>query len=215
MAENYKQLLDNELARIKMGGITPRLLLHSCCAPCSSYVLQYLSEYFEITILYYNPNIYPLTEFDKRAGEQLRLLELVDYVNPIELLVAEYNAEEFESAVQGFTDEPEGGLRCDACFELRLNESARFAKLGGYDYFTTTLSVSPHKNAASLNRIGGELAERYGVPYLFSDFKKRDGYKRSIALAAQYGLYRQDYCGCRYSLRGAKTDAGNLTRDVL
>ena len=215
MAENYKQMLDSELARIRERGQIPRLLLHSCCAPCSSYVLQYLSEYFEITLLYYNPNIYPLTEFDKRAAEQVRLLELADYSNPVDLLVAEYNAGEFESAVQGLADEPEGGRRCDVCFELRLEESARFAKLGGYDYFTTTLSVSPHKNAAALGRIGGELAARYGVPYLYSDFKKRDGYKQSIALAAQYGLYRQDYCGCRYSLRDTKTEAGNLTRDVL
>ena len=215
MAENYKQRLERELDKISARGETPRLLLHSCCAPCSSYVLQYLSEFFEITILYYNPNIYPLDEFEKRAGEQVRLLSLMDYVNPVELLVAEYDASEFEAAVQGLADEPEGGKRCENCFRLRLDEAARFAAMSGYDYFTTTLSVSPHKDAEALNRIGGELAARYGVPYLYSDFKKRDGYKQSIALAARYGLYRQDYCGCQYSLRNAQTSAGNQGGDVL
>ena len=204
MAENYQILLDKELARITKEQRKPRLLLHACCAPCSSYVLEYLSRYFEITVLFYNPNISPASEFELRAEELSRLIGSMLLENPVNCLVGRYDPAEFFAIAQGHEQDPEGGERCTACFRLRLEESARMAKKGGYDYFTTTLSISPLKDAKRLNQIGGELAEQYGVPYLFSDFKKREGYKRSIQLSAEYSLYRQDYCGCAYSKRDAE-----------
>ena len=176
---------------------TPRLLLHCCCAPCASYVLEYLSPSYEITILFYNPNIRPAEEFLKREAELQRLLSLAVYPNRIDMLTCNYDAEAFEAAAAPFWEEPEGGQRCRACFELRLRETAKRAKEGAYDCFTTTLSVSPHKDAMLLNEIGDSLAGEYGVEYLRSNFKKRNGYKRSIELSKQYGLYRQSYCGCK------------------
>ncbi len=201
MKTNYQLVLDSELAQISASGRTPSLLLHSCCGPCSSYVLEYLARYFKITVLYYNPNIQPEAEFDRRAETQRQLLRSAEYDNPVDLIVPRYDDSPFLSAVSGLENAPEGGARCLRCFELRLEETARTAREGGFDYFTTTLSVSPHKNAEALNTIGMSMGERYGVPYLCSDFKKRDGYKRSIELSSLYGLYRQDYCGCRFSLR--------------
>ena len=174
----------------------PRLLLHCCCAPCASYVLEYLSPFYQITILFYNPNIQPLEEHDKRAGELEKLLSLAEFPNHVNMLAVEYDAAAFEFAAIQFRDEPEGGRRCRACFELRLGETAARAGAGGYDCFATTLTVSPHKAASVINEIGGNLAVMHGVKYLDSDFKKRDGYKRSIELSKQYGLYRQSYCGC-------------------
>jgi predicted adenine nucleotide alpha hydrolase (AANH) superfamily ATPase len=200
MAANYQHVLEETLKTVLASGAVPRLLLHSCCGPCSSYVLEYLSKYFRVTVLYYNPNIYPESEFIKRAAAQQKLVSSAEYTNPVELTVAEYRPSEFDEAAAGLETEPEGGRRCLKCFALRLEETAKRARAEGCDYFTTTLSVSPHKDAAALNAIGGALAEEYGVRYLFADFKKRDGYKRSIELSGQYGLYRQDYCGCRYSL---------------
>jgi predicted adenine nucleotide alpha hydrolase (AANH) superfamily ATPase len=200
MPVNYQRVLDGTLTKIEASGVRPRLLLHSCCGPCSSYVLDYLSGFFDITILYYNPNIYPKSEFEKRAGVQAQVVADIKFTSPVTLVVAEYRPNEFDTAAAGSEAEPEGGGRCLKCFELRLGETARRAKAEGFDYFTTTLSVSPHKNAEALNTIGGALADTYGVPYLFSDFKKRGGYKRSVELSEQYGLYRQNYCGCRYSL---------------
>lgn len=201
MAENYQRLLDNELQRISDSGRVPTLLLHSCCAPCSSYVLEYLSRFFAITVLYYNPNIAPREEFARRAEEQKRLIEQLPHHHPITLMVGDYAPERFSAIAKGREDEREGGERCFACYRLRLEEAARVAANGGFDYFTTTLSISPLKNAVKLNEIGKELSDQYGIAYLFSDFKKREGYKRSCQLSAEYGLYRQDYCGCIYSKR--------------
>jgi predicted adenine nucleotide alpha hydrolase (AANH) superfamily ATPase len=203
MIQNYQIWLDKELERITAEGKTPRLLLHACCAPCSSYVLEYLSRYFEITVLFYNPNISPASEFSYRVDELARLISEMPLKNPVELCVAHYEPAEFAAIAKGMEHLPEGGERCTACYHLRLEEAARAAKEGAYDYFTTTLSISPLKDARRLNNIGKELAVQYGVPYLYSDFKKREGYKRSIQLSAEHDLYRQDYCGCIYSKRDA------------
>ena len=203
MKENYQKMLDNLIAHIPESE-TPKLLLHSCCAPCSSYVLEYLSRYFSITVLYYNPNISPASEFTYRFEEQQRLIQAMPFENPVTCMMGRYDPAEFIAIAKGHEQDPEGGERCTACFRLRLEETAKLAKELGFDYFTTTLSISPLKDAQRLNRIGGELAEIYGVPYLFSDFKKREGYKRSIQLSADYDLYRQDYCGCAFSKRDAE-----------
>lgn len=178
------------------------LLLHSCCAPCSSHVLMLLKEYFTITVLYYNPNITQHEEYRKRVQEQIRFIEALNRDMggaDISYLDGDYVPEKFMEAVKGYEQIPEGGARCKICFEMRLEETARLAKEGGFDYFATTLTVSPLKNASLLNEIGLEMGERFGVEYLISDFKKKDGYKHSIELSAQYGLYRQDYCGCAFS----------------
>lgn len=180
-------------------GIPPRLLLHSCCAPCSSAVLEYLSEHMAITVFYFNPNIFPEEEFLHRIAEQKRLISELPCKNSVGFIEHGWQEERFYAAVKGLETIPEGGERCFACYRLRLEETAKLAAEKGYDYFTTTLSISPYKNADKLNEIGEELAEKYGVKHLPSDFKKRDGYKRSIELSAEYGLYRQNYCGCVFS----------------
>lgn len=180
-------------------GHTPRLLLHSCCAPCSSAVLEYLSQYFSITVDYYNPNISPRAEYEKRVAEQKRLIELLPTRHPITFLEGEYDPQRFLDLARGLENCPEGGERCFRCYRLRLSQAARTAQQGGYDYFTTTLTISPLKNAEKLNQIGRELAEEYQVAFLPSDFKKKNGYKRSIELSREYDLYRQDFCGCVYS----------------
>ena len=194
---NYQQMLERELDRLKKEGKRPRLLLHGCCAPCSSYVLEYLSEAFDITLLYDNPNISPREEYEKRAAEADRLIREMGV--PVRLQVAPWEPEAYLAAVRGLESEPEGGKRCEACFRLRLSRAAEAAKKGGYDYFTTTLSISPLKDAQLLNRIGREISDETGVPYLYSDFKKKNGYRRSCELSAIYRLYRQDYCGCAFS----------------
>lgn len=199
---NYGLLCEREIAA--NAGRLPRLLLHSCCAPCSSAVLEYLTQYFDVTLLYYNPNITPAAEYDKRVAELKRLMAEAPYPHPVGLIEGRYDSSEFFAIAKGLEDLPEGGERCFRCYALRLEEAAKVAAEGHYDYFTTTLSISPHKNAAKLNEIGGELSEKYGVPYLYSDFKKKNGYKRSIELSAQYGLYRQNYCGCVYSKKAAE-----------
>ena len=203
---NYQNELDKTLSDIERAGTTPSLLLHSCCAPCSSYVLEYLSRYFKITVFYYNPNIYPEEEFYKRRSEQERFISQLPAKNPISFIGTEHMSEEFYKAVKGLEHIREGGERCFACYRLRLEESAMAARDMGADYFTTTLSISPMKNARKLNEIGGELEEKYGVKYLFSDFKKRNGYKRSTELSREYGIYRQNYCGCVFSLRERNED---------
>lgn len=197
MKINYQRELDKIIEGL--GGQVPRLLIHSCCAPCSSYVLEYLSEYFKITVLYYNPNIFPEDEFSKRLEEQKRLVSEMKFKNPVEVTETGYVPDEFYDAVRGLENEPEGGARCEKCFRIRLGRTAEIAKERNFDYFTTTLSISPLKNADMLNQIGKEISEKYGVKYLYSDFKKKNGYKRSIELSKEYGLYRQNYCGCVYS----------------
>ena len=203
---NYQKELDRILDTISggpaSGGAPPRLLLHACCAPCSSYVLEYLSAYFEITVFFYNPNIYPPREYEKRVAEERRLIGEMPFRNPVRFQEGTYDPECFFEAVKGLENEPEGGARCRRCFELRLSETARQAQAGGYDYFTTSLTISPLKNADVLNEIGEAKGREYGVSFLNSDFKKKDGYKRSIRLSEQYGLYRQNYCGCVFSVRG-------------
>lgn len=196
---NFQQKLDKKLVEITNSHNTPNLLLHVCCAPCSSYVLEYLSNYFQITLFFYNPNIAPKEEFDKRVIELGRFVKEFPVKNPIKIEIEDYCPEEFLTMAKGMEQEPEGGKRCYHCYELRLKRTAEKCKQDGYDYFTTTLSISPYKNAQWLNEIGECQAKLYGVNYLFSDFKKKDGYRRSIELSRQYQLYRQDYCGCVFS----------------
>lgn len=196
---NYQKELEKIIERNQNESRVPRLLLHSCCAPCSSYVLEYLSRYFAITVFYYNPNISPREEYEKRVEEQRRLIERLPVEHPITFLAGEYEPDRFYEMAKGLEKEPEGGRRCFGCYRLRLTEAAKLAKEGGYDYFTTTLTISPLKNAGKLNEIGEELAGIYEVEHLPSDFKKKNGYKRSVELSGEYGLYRQDYCGCVFS----------------
>lgn len=201
MKENYQKILEQTIEENLRAGRVPTLLLHSCCAPCSSYVLEYLSEYFKITVLYYNPNIYPDAEYAKRVKEQQDFIARFQGKNPIAFATGAFDKDLFYETVRGYEEIPEGGERCFRCYELRLRETAECAKQMGMDYFTTTLSISPLKNAQKLNDIGRKLAEEYGVEYLLSDFKKREGYKRSVELSREYGMYRQDYCGCVFSKR--------------
>lgn len=201
---NYQKELERILAAIPEGSV-PTLLLHSCCAPCSSYVLEYLSDYFAVTVLYYNPNIYPEEEFRHRADEQKRLIENMPARHPVRFIEGRFDSREFYDAVRGLEHIPEGGERCHACFRLRLEETARIAAENGFDYFTTTLTISPLKNGVVLNKIGEETASRFGIAWLPSDFKKKNGYKRSVELSSEYGLYRQDYCGCVFSKRERQT----------
>ena len=198
---NYQKELDKVLMQLK-GQEGKHLFLHSCCAPCSSYVLEYLSPYFRITVFYYNPNITASTEYFKRVEEQKRLIALLNEKEghfPITVVEGDYQPQDFLEISSGLEQCPEGGERCFACYLLRLEETARRAKEYGADYFATTLTISPLKNAEKLNTIGEELAVKYEVPWLPSDFKKKEGYKRSIELSAEYDLYRQDYCGCAFS----------------
>ncbi|MCC8152453.1 MAG: epoxyqueuosine reductase QueH [Lachnospiraceae bacterium] len=225
MKRNYQKELDKIIAELQAQGKVPTLLLHSCCAPCSSYVLENLSQYFSITVFYYNPNITDAEEYHHRVEEQKRLIAELPTVHPVTFAEGNYEPERFFEAVRGLEHIPEGGERCRKCFELRLSETAKLAAERGYDYFTTTLTISPLKNAEVLNEIGQRMAAEYsgngcrldcpdkndwekngsiepcsmGAKYLLSDFKKRDGYKRSIELSKDYGLYRQDYCGCVFS----------------
>ena len=196
---NYQKQLEETIARHEKAGEIPSLLLHSCCAPCSSYCLEYLSNYFKITVLYYNPNIYPEEEYYKRVEEQKRLIEQLPAKHPISFVEGIFDKERFYETVKGYEDCAEGGERCFKCYELRLDETAKLAKKMGMDYFTTTLSISPLKNAEKLNEIGENLAAIYEVAHLNSDFKKKNGYKRSVELSNEYGMYRQYYCGCVYS----------------
>ena len=201
MKINYQLEMERELRRISERGSRPRLLLHSCCAPCSSYVLECLSPVFDMGVFYYNPNIAPAAEFERRAEEQARLIAEMPHEGVIEFVRGHYDSNAFYEAVRGHEDDPEGGARCALCFRLRLRETACQAARRGDDYFTTTLSISPLKDAQILNAIGLELAGEIGVKWLPADFKKKDGYRRSCELSAQYGLYRQDFCGCVFSKR--------------
>ena len=198
MKQNYQKQMDAVVASLPQGE-RPRLLLQSCCGPCSSYVLEALTPYFCVTVLYYNPNIQPREEYDLRLENQRKIIAALPTPSAVDILECDYDGEKFDAAVKGLESEPEGGARCSVCFRLRLEETAKRAKELGFDWFCTTLTVSPHKDAERLNQIGKALGERYGVPFLPSDFKKRDGYKRSIQLSKEYDLYRQDYCGCLFS----------------
>lgn len=198
MKINYQLKLDSILENLPKDK-KPTLLLHSCCGPCSSYVLEYLTQYFHITVFYYNPNISSVIEYQKRVEEQKRLIQEV--YPQVSFLEGDYNPEVFEKMSKGLEEEPEGGARCTKCYYMRMNETALKAKENGYDYFTTTLSISPYKDSERLNKIGEVLEQQYGVSYLYADFKKRNGYKRSIELSRQYHLYRQDFCGCEFSKR--------------
>jgi predicted adenine nucleotide alpha hydrolase (AANH) superfamily ATPase len=201
---NYQREMEQILAEETAAGRVPKLLLHSCCAPCSSYVLEYLSGYFQITDFFYNPNISPGDEYRKRSEELKRLIRSMPLKNPVAFVEGTYCPEKFFQMSRGLEDVPEGGERCFRCYEMRLREAAEEAQKRSCDYFTTTLSISPLKNAQKLNEIGLRLEKEYHVRYLVSDFKKKNGYQRSVELSGIYGLYRQNYCGCVFSRKEAQ-----------
>lgn len=201
MKINYQKILDDKLREISSLNKVPSLLLHSCCAPCSSYVLEYLSSYFDITVFYYNPNIQPENEYRKRVEEEKNFINAFPSKRKVSFIEGNYDPNDFFKIAKGLENEKEGSIRCFKCYEMRLLSSAKIAKELNFDYFTTTLSISPHKNAQKLNEIGERLSKEYNVMFLNSDFKKKNGYKRSIELSKEYNLYRQNYCGCIYSKR--------------
>lgn len=198
MKENYSNKCEQILNELKE---KKKLLLHSCCGPCSSYVITYLTNYFDITVLYYNPNISPYEEYIKRKNEQIKIIELLNSKskNNIDIMDCDYDNNLYEEKIKGLEMEPERGKRCEICYKLRIEKTANIAKENNYDYFCTTLSVSPYKNANLINKIGEEMEQKYKIKWLYSDFKKKDGYKKSIMLSQKYNLYRQNYCGCIYS----------------
>ncbi len=196
---NYNKIMEEEIAEIVNSGVVPRILLHSCCAPCSTHVIDTLSPYFDITIYYYNPNIEPYEEYERRKKEEIRFINEYNSKNKIDIIDCDHDNDLFREMSKGLEEVPEGGARCIKCYWLRLDKTAMRAKELGYDYFATTLTVSPLKNSQKLNEIGKKLSEKYDIKYLFSDFKKKEGYKHSIEMARQYNLYRQDYCGCIFS----------------
>ena len=202
--QNYSLILEETIRKNEKAGIRPTLLLHACCAPCSSYVLEYLSKSFDITLLFYNPNISPEEEYIFRENELRRLIGEMPLPNGITVITEKYDAQEFYSMARGLENLEEGGERCKKCYRLRLSKTAEIAHQNSFDYFTTTLSISPYKNAEWLNTIGSEEGETHGVKYLFSDFKKKNGYKRSCELSEQYNLYRQNYCGCEFSKKASE-----------
>lgn len=192
---NYDKVLEEIINKLDH---KPKLLLHSCCGPCSSYVITYLKDYFDITILYYNPNIEPHEEYEKRKTEQIKLINELN-IPSLSLMDTKYENNIYREYVKGYEDNPEGGSRCHLCYELRLKKTVELAKINDFEYFGTTLTVSPYKNASILNMLGEKLSKEYNVLWLYSDFKKKDGYKKSIELSKKYELYRQDYCGCLFS----------------
>lgn len=196
---NYGRILDEKLAQLKASGEKPALLLHACCAPCSSHTLLFLCDYFRITLYFFNPNIAPESEYMYRKEELIRLVKELGL--DVEIISEDYDSSPFYELAKGLEDLPERGERCRKCIGYRLRKTAETAKKLGCDYFTTTLTISPHKDCEFINQYGGQLAEEMGIAYLFSDFKKHDGYKHSIQLSKEYNLYRQDYCGCVYSRR--------------
>ncbi len=204
MNENYYLLFEKQIENIKEKKYIPSLLLHSCCAPCSSQVITSLTNYFDITILYYNPNIYPEEEYLKRKKEQIKLINEINNINKLEIIDCDYDNDIYEQEIKGLENEQEGGSRCYKCFNLRLNKTAQIAKENNYDFFSTTLTISPYKNSKLINIIGKDLEKKYNITWLYSDHKKRDGYKKSIELSKKYNLYRQNYCGCIYSKRTEK-----------
>ncbi len=198
---NYQKKLDELIEKLQKENAKPTLLLHACCAPCSSYCLEYLSKTFDITVLFYNPNIESEDEYNKRVNELIRFIDECRSIEGVNLEILDYDNSEFYNAVQGMEDAEEGGARCFKCYELRLRKTAEYAKENDFEYITTTLTISPHKNSDKINEIGLKVAEEYGLKYLLSDFKKNDGFKRSIELSNEYDLYRQSFCGCEFSKR--------------
>ena len=198
---NYQKKLDELIEKLQKNNAKPTLLLHACCAPCSSYCLEYLSKTFDITVLFYNPNIESEMEFNKRVDELIRFIDECRSIEGVNHEILDYDNSEFYNAVEGLEDEKEGGVRCFKCYELRLRKTAEYAKEHDFEYITTTLTISPHKNSDKINEIGVKVAEEYGLKYLLSDFKKNDGFKRSIELSKEYDLYRQSFCGCEFSKR--------------
>ncbi len=210
MKVNYNLVMESIIKENQEKGIKPSLLLHVCCAPCSSAALEKLIKYFNITIYYYNPNISPITEYKKRVSELKKFLHDTNMENEVNVIEGEYDNSSFDEIARGFEHEKEGGTRCFKCYYLRLNSTAKLALEKKFDYFTTTLSISPYKSASKLNEIGSVLEKKYGVKYLYSDFKKKDGYKRSIELSYKYNLYRQNYCGCIYSYEVMKNEKADI-----
>ena len=208
---NYSRELEKLIG--KNAGTTPRLLLHACCGICSSSVLEYLTQYFEITLLWYNPNLYPESEFDRRWNAQKQIISAMGLGDTVRVVKLPWGKDEYYSRITGLENEPEGGRRCTACFRLRLEKCAQLAAEGGYDYFCTTLTLSRHKDAVRINALGEEAAQRYGVKWLPSDFKKRNGENRSQELAVMHGIYRQLYCGCEFSLRRREEGAVKLKNE--
>lgn len=198
---NYQKKLEELIEKLQKDNAKPTLLLHACCAPCSSYCLEYLSKTFDITVLFYNPNIESEMEFNKRVDELIRFIDECRSIEGVNLEILDYDNSEFYNAVEGLEDEKEGGVRCFKCYELRLRKTAEYAKEHNFEYITTTLTISPHKNSEKINEIGLKVADEYGLKYLLSDFKKNDGFKRSIELSKEYDLYRQSFCGCEFSKR--------------
>lgn len=196
---NYSKMTDKIISEVCKDNHRPRLLLHSCCAPCSTSVIEYLNDYFDITVFYYNPNITDEKEYNIRKCEQIEFINRLSQENPVKFLEGDYKPDEFYDLARGLENHKEGGLRCDACYQKRLQETAKVASQGEFDYFTTTLTVSPLKKAQKINEIGKELEEKYKLSYLYSDFKKKKGYERSVEISNAYGLYRQNYCGCEFS----------------
>ena len=208
---NYNKEMENILESLKKENKIPKLLLHSCCAPCSSHVISVLTDYFDITILYYNPNIEPFEEYEKRKQEEIRFIEQYPNKNKLDIIDCDYDNILFKKMSEGLEQEKEGGARCVKCYHLRLDKTASMASELNYDYFATTLTVSPLKNSEKLNTIGKFLENKYNIKYLVSDFKKKEGYKHSIELAKEYDLYRQDYCGCIYSKQQRELEKQNKT----
>ena len=204
MRENYQLKLDKEIESLH--GERPELLLHSCCGPCSSYVLEYLTQYYKVTLLWYNPNIWPPEENDKRLHYQRKIINALGLKEDVSIVIPDYDHDRYLQMVSGLESEPEGGLRCTECFRMRLKEAAEAAERLGIGLYCTTLTVSPHKNAEKINTLGEAIGREHGVRFLPSDFKKRNGYKRSIELSREYDLYRQDYCGCEFAWRGERED---------
>lgn len=201
MHTNYHKLCLEEIEKLDF---PKKILLHSCCAPCSSYVITFLSNYFDITILYYNPNIAPIDEYNKRKKEQIRLIKSLKTKNKLNFMDCDYDNNIYNERIKGYETQPEGGSRCQLCFSLRIEKTAQLAKLHNYDYFCSTLTVSPHKNSKVINEIGEKISNQYNIKWLYSDFKKNEGFKQSIELSKKYELYRQDYCGCIYSKRNVE-----------
>lgn len=199
--KNYQLMTDRIVEEAQKSEHPPKLMLHSCCAPCSCYVIDYLANYFKITVFFYNPNIYPKAEYEKRKETQIKYNSLCETKYPIDMIEGDYDTRRFYKAVKGHEHDKEGGERCQICYNMRMEETAKLAEEMGYDYFTSCLSISPHKDSQVINELGARLEEKYDVKYLYSDFKKKNGFKRSIEICNACKLYRQNYCGCEFSLR--------------